>query len=212
MQNEVIPPHRNFTTLNPLINLDSIPAQIPLKAQEWKRDPTGKKPRIAGVSSFGITGTDAHAIVQETPTLKGPRLTRRGSDTIRPCHILTLSGKNEEALEDNLKQFKQYLETTDDKLIDIAHTANVGRGNFSHRASIIGKDKKEVLEKMKCSVVKKVAPEEAPKICFLFTGQGSQYPGMAKALYDNNLIFKMHFDQCDRVLNQGESPTFNLIN
>jgi acyl transferase domain-containing protein len=81
---------------------------------EWKRDPT--KPRIAGVSSFGITGTDAHAIVQETPwTLNHPTLLKSALDKSRPVHVLTLAGKNEEALEDNLKQFKDFLETTSEK-------------------------------------------------------------------------------------------------
>lgn len=118
MQNEVIPPHKNFTTLNPAINLDSIPAQIPLEAMEWKRDPAGKKHRIAGVSSFGITGTDAHAIIQETPILNHATLNLKNDvKTPRPFQILTLSGKNEEALDANLTQFKEFLETTSEKLV-----------------------------------------------------------------------------------------------
>lgn len=80
---------------------------------EWKRDP--KRPRIAGVSSFGITGTDAHAIVQETPQFPHPTLLRSGEENCRPVHILTISGKNEEALEDSLGQFKEFLENTNEK-------------------------------------------------------------------------------------------------
>ncbi len=71
---------------------------------------------------------------------------------------------------------------------------------------IVGKDNAEILEKLKNSsnsILRKVAPEEAPKICFLFTGQGSQYPGMARELYERSLVFKMHFDQCDRLLSKG---------
>lgn len=64
-----------------------------------------------------------------------------------------------------------------------------------------------MLEKLKSanSILRKVAPEEAPKICFLFTGQGSQYPGMARKLYEHNFVFKMHFDQCDTLLSRGKT-------
>jgi thioester reductase-like protein len=197
MQNEMIPAHKNFETLNPAINLDSIPAQIPLKAEEWKKNPEGK-PRIAGVSSFGITGTDAHVIVQEAPdyfSYEQPLL----SEPERSVQVLTLSARSEESLEEQIRKYRTVLGETTERLQDITYTANAGRAHFPHRIAVVGRDVNEMLEKLKAPS-KVQTPELAPKLCFLFTGQGSQYPGMAKSLYERSLVFRTVFDQCDELL------------
>ena len=80
----------------------------------------------------------------------------------------------------------------------------MGRGHFAHRTAIVGKDKAEILQQIE-KADKRAIPEDKGKICFLFTGQGSQYPGMAKGLYENSLVFRLHFDECDTVLRKGES-------
>jgi thioester reductase-like protein len=197
MQNEMIPAHKNFETLNPAINLDSIPARIPLTAQEWKKNPEGK-PRIAGVSSFGITGTDTHVIVQEAPensSNEQPLLL----EPERSVHVLTLSARSEEALEEQIRKYRTFLGETTERLQDITYTANAGRAHFPHRIAVLGRDVNELLEKLKAPS-KVHAPEVAPKLCFLFTGQGSQYPGMAKSLYESSLVFRTVFDRCDELL------------
>jgi acyl transferase domain-containing protein/NADPH:quinone reductase-like Zn-dependent oxidoreductase/SAM-dependent methyltransferase/acyl carrier protein len=200
MQNEMIPPHTNFETLNPAINLDSIPAQIPLTAQEWKRSPEGMKPRIAGVSSFGITGTDAHVIVQEAPRYS-PYQKPLLSEGERSFQILTLSAKSEDALEVQIQKYRTFVlkTTTTGRLEDITYTANAGRAHFPYRIAVVGRNVNEMLEKLK-DPSKLQTPEVTPKICFLFTGQGSQYPGMAKSLYESSLAFRTAFDQCDELL------------
>jgi acyl transferase domain-containing protein len=82
----MIPPHRNFTRLN----LDAIPAIIPLEPQPWRRDAQGDKPRIGGVTSFGITGTDAHAIIQEAPLQPVGNGIKESLSLDIPMHILKL--------------------------------------------------------------------------------------------------------------------------
>ena len=67
LNHEAIPPHLHFKHLNPHISLDSIPAQIPLTLTPWQRS---SRPRIAGVSSFGFSGTNAHAIIEEPPMIE----------------------------------------------------------------------------------------------------------------------------------------------
>lgn len=205
MTNEVIPAHRNFTKLNPAIDLNAVPARIPLEPVEWKKSPG--KPRIAGVSSFGITGTDAHAIVEEAPTTYLPRSCLLISDPEqRPsCHILKISAKTEEALDILVERHQQNLDTSSSHIADICYTANVGRANFSHRVAVVGRTKEEMvksIQQRKFVAGEASAEEELGKICFLFTGQGSQYPGMAREMYKTSPIFQMHFDQCAGILQE----------
>lgn len=198
MHHEVIPPHRNFETLNPNINLESVPAIIPLKSVEWKKHNNGRR-RLAGVSSFGITGTDAHAIIEEPPQIPS---TKCVSSLERPQHILKVSAKTEEALDILLERYTEKIQNSSSDLKDIAYTANIGRANFPWRAALIGKTTEDIVKNItENSVMKQEIPsEEHGKICFLFTGQGSQYPGMAKQLYGTCPIFRIHFDYCDNIL------------
>jgi acyl transferase domain-containing protein len=89
-KHEIIPPNKNFQTLNPAIDLDAIPAVIPLAAQPWKRNLDGK-PRVAGVSSFGITGTDTHVIMQDAPFHQNENQFERELIQDMPLNILSLS-------------------------------------------------------------------------------------------------------------------------
>lgn len=202
LTNEMIPPHLNLTKLNPKINLDTIPAKIPLEALPWPRDSTGKKQRVAGVSSFGITGTDAHAILQEAPVNNYTNGIKIDMEE-RPMHIMKISARTEEALEALLEQYKKLFEENNQIYFpDLCFTANVGRASFPLRAVILAKDSDDA-----CRIIesKKFSKNEAPdspsgKICFLFTGQGSQYCGMAKQLYDTSPVFRMNFDKCHKIL------------
>jgi acyl transferase domain-containing protein/NADPH:quinone reductase-like Zn-dependent oxidoreductase/acyl carrier protein len=202
-QHETIPPQINFETLNPVIDLDSIPARIPLVAESWKRNLDGGKPRIAGVSSFGITGTDAHIILQEPPFSDHKVVNRFEQELSQdmPYHILALSAKSEEALDHKINQFQHFISTMDNEgnLKDTCYTANVGRSHFEYRRSVIGRNKQEILKNLQ-SAEKSISAKKPPKLCFLFTGQGSQYSDMGRGLYDNSPLFKMHFDECDRIL------------
>jgi acyl transferase domain-containing protein len=200
----MIPPHRNFTRLNPAINLDAIPAVIPLEPQPWRRDAQGDKPRIVGVSSFGITGTDAHAIIQEAPLQPVGNRIKESLALDIPMHILKLSAKTEEALDKQVKQYGRFLESSadDGSMRDIEYTANTGRTDFQYRTAIVGKTKEEMWKGLQ-SATKNTVPDIRPSLCFLFTGQGSQYFGMAKALYDASPIFKAHFDKCDEMLSSS---------
>ncbi|CAL8085106.1 unnamed protein product [Orchesella dallaii] len=205
MHHEVIPPHRNFETLNPAIDLDAVPAKIPLKAVNWPRQ--SGVPRLAGVSSFGITGTDAHAIIEEPPVFHSKVLS--SDDIDRPIHIMKISAKSDEALDILLENYKAFLNTGDiPKFQDIAYTANVGRADFSQRAILVAKSNEDAIKSIQQN--KLMRGEEASdaigKVCFLFTGQGSQYPGMAKQLYETSPVFQIHFEYCQRILQE----TYNI--
>ncbi len=90
MEHDTIPPHINLKNLNPAINLGAIPASIPLETTPWKRNDDGT-PRLAGISSFGITGTDAHVILEEPPKNISRVLWGNDEKSLdRPFHILKL--------------------------------------------------------------------------------------------------------------------------
>ena len=111
MQHKQIPAHLNFRSLNPSISLDEIPAKIPTELMDWH--PIDGK-RIAGVSSFGISGTNAHVILEEAPKpvelSNGAIASKTSALTVkveRPVQVLWLSGKSEEALKDLAKLYEQ---------------------------------------------------------------------------------------------------------
>ncbi len=216
LKNEAIPPHRNFKILNPLIDLTDTSLSIPTALQAWK---ASDKPRLAGISSFGFGGTNAHVIVQENPL----EVKRRVADTsvqiseIKseeinecPCHVLTLSAKNKPALRDLVAQYQNYLQFNPDVAVEnICYTANTGRSHFNHRLAIIAESTVQLQDKLtsyltdqKTSgmVSKAIDKGQKNKIAFLFTGQGSQYEGMGQQLYQIQPIFRGALDNCAEIL------------
>lgn len=207
MKHELIPKHLNFKSLNPDINLTGM--QLPLEAIEWKKNESGK-PRIAGVSSFGITGTDAHVIIQETP--QAPENLNFTTAEPRQLRIFTFSGKSEESLRLQLKAYRNFLQSHLDRnslrLEDVEFTQHIGRSHFAYRKTITASTIEELIKEIDAELEAPLTKSKpftttgatTPKICFLFTGQGSQYPGMSKSLYDSSLVFSTHFDKLDSML------------
>ncbi len=162
LNHEAIPPHLHFKQLNPHISLDSIPARIPLALTPW---PRSNRPRIAGVSSFGFSGTNVHIIIEEPPLIEQ---TKNAID--RPWHLLTLSAKNEAALEQLVELYAKQL--PDEDLADIAFTANTGRAHFPQRITLIAQTREELLNHLKAGeYLMGQVPANPPKVAFLFTGQ-----------------------------------------
>ena len=162
LQNEKIPKNLNFETLNPKINLEKIPAIVPTETLPWPRTET---PRLAAVSSFGFTGTIAHAILEEAPKVE-----RIINANDRPLHLLTLSAKTDEALQELIRAYLQYPLTDD--LADIAYTANTGRAHFEQRLVVSAKDTAEMLSKLQSGdYLIGQAPSQPPKIAFIFRDQ-----------------------------------------
>ena len=204
-----IPPHLHLKQLNPYIELENTAIEIPTQLQSWS---SGEQPRLAGVSAFGFGGTNAHVIVEEAPG-RGKRQKAKGKSeelSERTHHILTLSAKSEKALLQLAQSYEKFLGNNSTAAIaDICFTANTGRSHFNHRLAIITSDQQELADQLaKISVGEepngvfsgKLSNNKAPKIAFLFTGQGSQYINMGRQLYETQPVFRRTLDQCEQIL------------
>jgi malonyl CoA-acyl carrier protein transacylase len=214
LHNKQIPPHLHFKKLNPYIKIGDTPFIIPTELQEWNID---QGSRLAGISAFGFGGTNAHVILEEGPA---PVLT---STTVeRPKHLLTLSTKSEEALKELAQSYNNHFELHPEILIeDVCYTANTGRSHFNHRLAIVADSTVHLRKQLAAFADGEettdltsgyVASLKSPKIAFLFTGQGSQYVGMGRQLYQTQPVFRQALDQCDQLLRQHfELPLLDLL-
>ncbi|MBR8830412.1 MAG: 2-succinylbenzoate--CoA ligase [Chroococcopsis gigantea SAG 12.99] len=197
LQHETIPPQLHLDRVNPYIDLENTPISIPTVLQPWRRQ--DHKPLIAGVSSFGFGGTNAHVIVEAWKPQSESVGFSEDRNIERPLHILGISAKSPQAVEDVIKNYRYYLAHTSSNLQDITYTANTGRAHFPYRLAIVGESKEEILEKLSSAgpVVQKTVN---PRIAFLFTGQGSQYGKMGEELYAIQPLFKKEIDRCAEIL------------
>ena len=213
MQHDQIAPQTHFESLNPHIHLDGTRLVIPTEHVQWPRS----KRRLAGVSSFGFGGTNTHLVV-ESPT---PRASIRNPQSAdRPLHLLKLSAKSEAALQQQAGQLAELLDHDPDAAAaDVCWSANTGWSDFSHRAVVTATDADQMRQRfrtfsageasfaagVKQAVVRSIG---RPNVAFLFTGQGAQYVGMGRGLYESQPVFRQALDKCDTVLRtcwSGES-------
>jgi acyl transferase domain-containing protein len=159
---------------------------------------------VAGVSSFGFSGTNAHVVIEQPPVASVA-----AAETIeRPRHLLALSARDAGALAELAHQYKDVL-TPEAAVADICFTANAGRSHFAQRLAVSG----ETAADLRRGLAAFVAGQEdaalvagrrretgVPRIAFLFTGQGAQHAGMARRLYDTSLVFRDAFDRCAQAL------------
>ena len=201
LYHQKIVPSLHYNQPNPQIDLERSPFYINTHLQPWKSN----YPRRAGVNSLGIGGTNAHVILEEfiTQEIKRSRL---------PAYLLTLSAKTEAALQDLKQSYVNCLSSSDVELSDICFTSNVGRHHFNYRLGIVATDKSELADKLQQTLSANFILSNK-KIAFLFTGQGSQYVGMAQQLYNTLSVFRENCDRCFEILQlhlndlrKGEQP------
>lgn len=201
MQHQQLPPVLHFEKPNPLISFEASPFIVNAELSRWNSD----GPRRAGISSFGLGGTNAHVVLEEPPVRSAKR-----RDTERPAHVLVLSAKTETTLTTLAQRYSQFLaENQGVDLRDLCFTANTGRSHFAHRTAIIAGSTALLRTKLQ-SFIAGETPEgiftgnashkERPGVAFLFTGQGPQYAGMGQQLYQTEPVFTQAMDRCSEIM------------
>jgi acyl transferase domain-containing protein len=204
MQHGIIPEQLHFRSLNPHIDFKGMPIEIVTRPTAWH---ASQKRRIAGLNSFGLSGTNAHLIVEEAPARENPAVAVE-----RPLHLLTLSARTETALKTLTGHFAEQLGRTEDALGDICYTAGVGRTSFEYRAAYAGSDREGMRAALACAPVAAGLVESTPQVVFLFPGQGAQYSGMARQLYETQPAFRESLDECaGLLLGHLEIPLFDIL-
>jgi acyl transferase domain-containing protein/acyl carrier protein len=202
LQHRTIPAHLHFKTPSPHIHWDDYPLRVPTSAEAW--DPIGGR-RIAGVSAFGFSGTNAHVVLEEAPESAAA-----SPAPGRPAYPLVVSAKDEQALVSLASRYAAALDRcSQSDLATFCHTANVGRPRFAHRATVVGSTPAELRAGLQAVVEGRTATNartafverrDPPRIAFLFTGQGAQYAGMAQGLYEQAPVFRAALDRCAELL------------
>ncbi|BAZ22954.1 amino acid adenylation domain-containing protein [Kalymmatonema gypsitolerans NIES-4073] len=214
LQHQQIVPHLHLKHPTPHINWDELPLTVPTKQTPWQ---VKGKERIAGVSSFGASGTNAHVILGEAPVREPVPVT-----VDRSAHLLTLSAKTEAALEQLATRYQNHLATNPNLALgDICFTANTGRSHFNHRLAIVAESTEQLREQLQAFATGtldtrlirgQLTERKRQKIAFLFTGQGSQYVNMGRQLYKTQPVFRRTLDQCEQILQSYlEKPLLDVL-
>ncbi|WP_394849576.1 SDR family NAD(P)-dependent oxidoreductase [Pendulispora brunnea] len=198
MQHGVLP--KSLHAQNPSSHVDwsSSALQLLSDAVPWPKNGT---PRRAGVSSFGISGTNAHVILEEAPTVAAEHTPR----PVAPVLPLVVSAKSEASVRAQALQLRAHLELhPEHELTDVAYSLATTRAHFDYGATIAARDRAAALAGLDAiaeghSVANVLLGRRAEtgKLGVLFTGQGSQRPGMGRALYETYSVFRASFDAID---------------
>ncbi|TWU19987.1 type I polyketide synthase [Allorhodopirellula heiligendammensis] len=194
---------------NPQIPFGDLPFDIQRQSRQWESISASRAgvkidlPRRAGVNSFGVGGSNVHVILEEPDSVPA----REDANADRSAHLLTLSATSTAALRRQAPAWTDSLTTLDrERIADVCYSANVGRKHHPVRAAIVISNEHDAAEQLQritegLQVHDGMQLTDAdtivnPRIAFLFTGQGAQYPTMMHNLYQQSPVFRAAFDEC----------------
>uniref|UniRef100_A0AAU1ZSH9 Acyltransferase domain-containing protein n=1 Tax=Streptomyces sp. NBC_00093 TaxID=2975649 RepID=A0AAU1ZSH9_9ACTN len=203
-----LPPTPYVGTPSPHIDFADGPLALPADRTPW---PQTGRPRRAGVSAFGITGTDAHVILEQAPEPDPAPEPERTAPPRGPVALpLPLSGAGEAALRAQAARLRAFLAA--DPAPDLADTGlslAVTRSALTHRAVVLGEDRAELLAGLDALALDRPArnlvrgpagARERGKTVFVLPGQGGQWVGMAEELLATEPVFRQRFEECAQVI------------
>jgi acyl transferase domain-containing protein len=211
-----VPPNLNFETPNPDIPLDDLRLRVPRELTAWPR-PDG--PLLAGVSSFGMGGTNCHLVLSEAPGrpgAAGPDASGTGGSAVVPWPVSARDGL---ALRQQARQLRDFAAAAPELgVAEIAHALATTRTAFEHRAVVVGTERDELLAGLSAladgdesspHVVRDVAVTERGGTVFVFPGQGGQWDTMARDLMDTSEVFRARIEACGAAL--GAYTDWDLV-
>ena len=197
LAHNILPGQANYTAPNPELELDKTCFEISKENRPWL--PVAGKQRLAGVSSFGIGGTNAHVIIGDYTTASPAE---REEPKAPVKYIIGFSSKTRTSLDLTKNALIKYLSEVKENntlpgIGDIAYTLQERREHYAHRMAVCASDTEQLRVLLSSEVPSGQANTEGTnKLVFMFPGQGTQYSGMAKQLYDQELYFRITADEC----------------
>ena len=188
-----VPANLHLATPNPGIDWDAAPTLLPAAAMPWP----AAGPGVAGVSSFGWSGTNAHVILERAAAAQS----RPAGPAADDWQLLPLSAATDSAIGAVAGNLAEHLRAHPQiSLADAAFTLQAGRSALRVRAAVVGRDRDEAIRELaevgKRIPVRTVAAGQPPRVSFLLPGTGEQYAGMAHGLYRTEPAFRDAVDRC----------------
>jgi epothilone polyketide synthase D len=197
LDRERIPRNLNFRTLNPRIRLEGTALALATESTPWPRT---ERPRFAGVSSFGLSGTNAHVVLEEAPFIA-----TRAAMPERAAELLVLSGRTEKAVNAQAAQLCAHLRIHPELAMgDVAFSLATTRSAMEHRLTAVASSRDGLIATLEAAgrgespvgTARAVARLSHRKTAFLFPGQGAQVPGMGRGLCEAWPAFKEALERC----------------
>jgi len=207
LKHGVIPASLHFDEPNPEIPWDDLPLVVQTHTTPW---PTNGTAALAGVNSFGLSGTNAHIVMEEAPVPSSDDSKRNPPSGT--THILPLSARSEASLRSAAAALKQHLlDAEHTPLADICYTAAVRRSHHVHRLAVVGDSRKQLIASLDVylqddSDGSGVSPESerTENSVFVFSGVGSQWISMGRRLRQEEPAFREQFERCNELIRQSE--------
>ncbi|MFT4095053.1 MAG: amino acid adenylation domain-containing protein [Niabella sp.] len=198
-----IPPSINFAQPNPLIRFEDTPFRVNSKLADWERDQT----LIAGVSSFGVGGTNVHVIVQEAVQAMEVVPQKEDNQKEDGPQLIAWSARAPESVIAYAAKLKDFLQSHPYMpLQDVAYSLHASRPELAVRNYVVAKDVEELIVRL--SDTKAITAsanhikEKKANVVFLFPGQGNQYLNMGRELYTAENVYREAVDQCAVLLQE----------
>ena len=200
LKHSEIPASLHYQEPNSHIPFDELPIRVQTGPAPWSAE---KGPPLAGVSSFGFGGTNAHVVLQQVPQSS---IENASVSAAKSCYLLPLSARSPEALRAAAQTYQHFLATSQLSLHDICYSASVRQSHHNYRLAVAGNSSAQLLEGLEAFLkgetraglsCGRTASASRRKLVFAFSGQGSQWFGMGRTLLHQEPVFRKVIERCE---------------